>query len=124
MYPRSSALAKQLLISRAAYRRTRAFLRPYLIRSRLQGLDFCSLCILANASRQSAQVALGQILDLEKSATAKLVRRLKMRKFIRVQRDTDDKRRSWLALTETGVQWLEAVEQKLSGTRRPADGRN
>ncbi len=113
MYPRSLAVAKQLLARRAAYRGSEVFLKPYLIKPRLRSLDFCSLCILAYATPPFAQVDLGRALDLEKSATAKLVRRLLTQKFLRVQRDSDDKRRSWLALTDTGVEWLGAVEQKL-----------
>jgi DNA-binding MarR family transcriptional regulator len=113
MYPRSLAVAKQLLARRAAYRGSEVFLKPYLIKPRLRSLDFCSLCILAYATLPFAQVDLGRALDLEKSATAKLVRRLLTQRFLRVQRDSDDKRRSWLALTDTGVEWLGAVEHKL-----------
>jgi DNA-binding MarR family transcriptional regulator len=118
MYPRSLALAKQLLVRRTAYRTIAVFLRPCLVRSRLRTLDFCSLCILAYAPRRFARVDLGRVLDLEKSATAKLVRRLHTQKFIRVQRDSDDKRRFWLALTETGAQCLGKVEQNWTRTLR------
>ena len=111
MYPNSLALAEQYFKHRSMFHRTERLVKRHLVSSALSPLDFCCLCLLAGTNRPLDGVELRRAVELDKSATAKLVARLRAKGFVNTYRDLEDRRHYLLRVSEKGHQFLRALEQ-------------
>ena len=105
------ALAEQYFKHRSMFHRTESLLKRRLVSSALSPLDFCCLCLLARTNRFLDGVELRRAVKLDKSATAKLIARLRAKGLVNTYRDLEDRRHYRLRVSEEGHQFLRALEQ-------------